>query len=69
MRRVRVYVVIWEITQLHILTCLCENSELFFICLVESELKVMHIFQLQGSYWTPVGGMKHGNDLYREKAG
>jgi hypothetical protein len=69
MRRVRMDVVIWEITQLHVLKFLCENSILYFICLVESDLKVMHICQLQGSYWTPVGSMKHGNDLHCEKAG
>jgi len=63
MGRVRMDVVIWEIKQLHILQFLCENSVLYFMSLVESELKVMHICQLQASYWTQVRSMKHGNDL------
>ena len=69
MRRMRKYVVIWEITQLHILKFLRENSVLYFVCLVELELKVMHICRLQGSYWTPMGSMKHGNDLCCEETG
>ena len=64
----RIGVVILDIIQLHILKFLYESSVLYFICLVESELKVMYICQLQGSYWTPMGSMKYGNDLYCEKA-